>query len=166
LQSEEDAKTSIFITAISQIVSHDPEDRLEKSGIPMKPDRVIGLHMDSTYTRHLSSRDIELTSRPIKDRDLFYPFLVVEAKREADAPGFNAIAAQTAFPIRRFLKLQAELQKASQINHDPLVWFLAFRGDEWRVYAGTFGDDDTVVSSHALKSLHTKIINKKTLAYL
>lgn len=121
----------------------------------MQPDRFIGLRLDRRYREHLGSLVVELTSRPHEDRDLFYPFLVVEAKREADAPGFIAIEAQTAFPIRRFLKLQDELQKASQMNHDPLVWFLAFRGDELRLYAGTL-DRDTVVSSEVLETLSWK----------
>ena len=76
---------------------------------------------------------------------ILYPFLVLEAKREDDAPGFRSVERQTAFPLRRFLKIQDALQKAGTKNLDPLVWFFAYQGEIWRFYAGTLVDSNFVV---------------------
>jgi hypothetical protein len=108
----------------------------------MTPGRIIALRLDRRYTARLNS---SLVHSPLNDADsASYPFLVIEAKKEHEASGFRAIEAQTAFPIRRFLKLQLALRTESKVEHDPLVWFLAFRGDEGRLYAGAL-DDETVV---------------------
>ena len=76
---------------------------------------------------------------------MLYPFLVLEAKREDDAPGFRSVERQTAFPLRRFLKLQDTLRKASSKSLDPLVWFFAYQGEVWRLYAGTIVDSNLVM---------------------
>lgn len=115
-------------------MSHDPQDDLDNSGAPMKPDRVIGLTMNDRYRGYIGSSSVELSHSPVKKRQqLIYPFLVLEAKRENDAPGFRYVEAQTAFPMRRFLRIQDELQRASEIKLDSLVWFFAFQGEEWRL---------------------------------
>jgi hypothetical protein len=70
---------------------------------------------------------------------LLFPFLVLEAKSEASSSGFDAILVQSSFPIRGLLKMQDDLRSnVSDVEgaFDPLVWFLASRGDAWRVYAG------------------------------
>lgn len=118
-----------------QVVIHAPEDRLDGSGVKMKPDRVIGLHLSEECKEYLRTCPFDLESFPIKDCSIAYPFLVVEAKKESDAPGFHAAECQSAFPIRRFLKLQEKLQSSLDPDLDPLVWYFAFQGDIWRVYA-------------------------------
>jgi hypothetical protein len=66
------------------------------------------------------------------------PFLIVEAKKESGSPGFRSVERQTAFPIRRLLRLQAHVLESSKVAHEPpLVWFFAYQGEEWRLYAGT-----------------------------
>jgi hypothetical protein len=144
--SDGGTQTVIFMEAVDQSVSHLPKDGLDNSRIPiqMKPDRVIGLYLDGKNKKELASKDLDLTHCLVKQRDLICPFLVIEAKKEENVPGFRAIETQTAFSIRRFLKIQADLRMASQMNHEPLVWFCAFQGDEWRLYAATL-DDKTVV---------------------
>ena len=128
-------------------MSHDPQDGLEDSRIPMKPDRVIGLSMNDRYRRYIGSFSVELSHSPVKKLQLMYPFLVLEAKRENGAPGFRSVESQTAFPIRRFLRIQDELQRASEnkIELDPLVWFFAFQGEEWRLYSAVLDKNKTVV---------------------
>jgi len=46
--------------------------------------------------------------------------------------------AQTAFPIYTLLKLQEGLEKQSDGNHErrceSLVWFLSYKGEEWRLH--------------------------------
>jgi hypothetical protein len=72
------------------------------------------------------------------------PFLVVEAKREKGAPGFQSILYQTAFPIRRFLKAQNEIDSRDDAAEPCLVWLLAYQGEQWRLHAGTLHGDKTV----------------------
>jgi len=142
--SDEELQTAVFHTSSSQRVSHEPEDGLEKSSIPMAPDRVIGLSINARYRKAVALFPKDFTHCPIEDIKLLYPFLVIEAKREKDAPGFRSIESQTAFPIRRFLKIQDYLRKARYINIDPLVWFFAYQGDDWRLYAATLDGNQVV----------------------
>ncbi|KAF2258273.1 hypothetical protein CC78DRAFT_621936 [Lojkania enalia] len=138
---DEDERGTIFKHSTSREVLHDQNDKLDNTGVPMSPDRVIGLNLTSSLQP--PNRFNHLTHFPIKGRHtILYPFLVVEAKKEKNAPGFKAVERQTAFPIRRFLKIQKELHNASGATCEPpLVWFLAYQGEEWRLYAGTlFGD--------------------------
>jgi len=115
-----------------------------------KPDRVYGLRETRNFEAILDQipssnsqsgatvRDSIRTS-PFKDTDtmesLIFPFLILEAKSE-QSDGFEQIQCQTAFPIQALLKLQDNLQrKAIGVSTPaPFLWFLACRGDAWRVY--------------------------------
>jgi hypothetical protein len=146
--SDEEADPQSFKMRTNVTVSHDPEDNLDSSRVSMIPDTVIGLRKSAKYEEHIASFPVELTYAPLKGiGSLIYPFLVIEAKRENISPGFRSIETQTAFPIRRFLKVQDSLRKASRIGLDPLVWFFAYQGEVWRLYAATYDDEqDQVVS--------------------
>jgi hypothetical protein len=76
---------------------------------------------------------------------MLYPFLIIEAKKEYKAPGFRYLEMQTAFPIRRLLKVQEVLRASSGADLDPLVWFFGYQGEEWRLYAGVLDGPKTVV---------------------
>jgi hypothetical protein len=71
---------------------------------------------------------------------LLFPFLLSEAKRESSAEGFEQMEIQTCFPIKHALQLQYDLLHTHGNTMDvpgcPLIWFLANRGEDWRVYAG------------------------------
>jgi hypothetical protein len=119
-------------------VLHDPSDDLARRGLPkQKPDRIYGLKQTSKLKFYLKPQT-NLRHSPFSDGLLSYPFLILEAKKESGTYGFSDVEDQTAFPIRTLLKIQQALQFASApdtINKfGPLVWFLANRGDEWRVY--------------------------------
>jgi len=111
----------------------------------MRPDRVVGLRKTKGFQRDIASSPHQLNHSPVSGMDMLYPFLVLEAKRVDDAPGFRSVERQTAFPLRRFLKLQEALKKASSKNLDPLVWFFAYQGEVWRLYAGTIVDSNFVM---------------------
>lgn len=146
VHSDDDTDTLIFSHGISMAVGHDPKDRLEGSGISMEPDRTVGLSMREKYQRCIRSLPHGLAHCPMRDKEQpLYPFLVIEAKKEQDAPGFRSVEVQTAFPIRRFLMIQHDLRTISQGTLHPLVWFLAFQGEEWRVYAATLDERKRVV---------------------
>ena len=119
----------------------------------MHPDRVVGLRRTRRFQKDIASSPPELKHYPIRGTDILYPFLVLEAKREDDAPGFRAVERQTAFPLRRFLTLQDALQKAGSKNLDPLVWFFGYQGEVWRLYAGTLVDSKLVVLALTLRRL-------------
>ena len=90
----------------------------------------------TTSFKALTENRPELRHTPIElDRaSILYPFLIIEAKSEKGNPGFEAVEAQTAFPIRTFLKIQAQLKAQDAFSLDPLVWFMAFSGEQWHVY--------------------------------
>jgi len=68
---------------------------------------------------------------------LLMPFLIVEAKADNSSDGFDNILMQTAFPIWALLRMQENLRDLTtgySSQTSPLVWFIANRGDCWRLY--------------------------------
>ncbi len=125
-------------------VLHDPADRLAERGLkPQQPDRVFGLSQTKLLKEYTASRR-DLRHSPFADGKVLYPFLIIEAKSEKGSPGFESIESQTAFPIRTLVKLQDDLQNTCGISINPLVWFLANQGDEWRVYGSVLDDSKFV----------------------
>lgn len=111
-----------------------------------RPDRVYGLRKNKLFGSLLKAqsasgrqvRDIVKCS-PFKEAReiLLFPFLIIEAKSAKGPDSFDQIEMQTAFPIRTALRMQEDLQKQSDlVITSALVWFFAYRSDEWRVYAG------------------------------
>lgn len=139
--NSDEERGAIFCSVLEESITHASGDNLDNSRIPMKPDRVIGLRAPSYIAR-------SETHFPARGRDrLFLPFLVIEAKKEKDAPGFRSILYQTAFPVRRFLKAQADIDSRDSSSEPCLVWFFAYQGELWRLYAGTLEHDKVVSSS-------------------
>ncbi|THC88297.1 hypothetical protein EYZ11_012260 [Aspergillus tanneri] len=99
-----------------------------------KPDTVIGLRRCARIKDLLRKHESLPYSPYQEDRGILFPFLVLEAKSEIGGPGFHAVETQTAFPIRTLINLQKTLSERTGIERDPLVWFLAYQGDVWKVY--------------------------------
>lgn len=106
-----------------------------------QPDRVFGLHRTHNLEEllmRLGSDKIQTSPFKRGSDSLVYPFLVLEAKREASAT-WMSVKLQTAFPIRTFLQMQADLIQTDSSNTEcvrlPLVWFLAYKGSTWLVQA-------------------------------
>jgi hypothetical protein len=131
-------------------------DDIIKSHLPKQaPDRVFGLQNTPSFDSLLESParpDIQkrpddtvadlLKTTPFKTQEnpLLFPFLVLEAKSESSSRGFEEILTQSFFPIRALLQLQDDLRSyvpEGETAFEPLVWFLASRGDIWRLYCGT-----------------------------
>lgn len=106
-----------------------------------RPDRVYGLSMSSSFAPF---RERLTKSSPFKGGHTLFPFLLVEAKSEKSASGFDQIERQTALSIRTCLKLQVDLETESNQVLDPLVWFFGFTGDVWRLYMAFMVGDQTV----------------------
>jgi hypothetical protein len=151
-----------FNSVVGHEVSHNPDDGLENTKIPMRPDRIVGLRMTSKYRGYIASFSPSLTHCPIKQKDILYPFLVVEAKKDSKTPGFKSIERQTAFPIRRFLQIQDNLRAVRRGGLDHLVWFFAYQGENWRLYAGTYTDSKVASLSPSLS--HTRRLVMKLFA--
>jgi hypothetical protein len=87
------------------------------------------------------------------DRILF-PFLVLESKSGDSSYSWHRIQMQTAFSIKTFLDTQNRLRSAagthSKWKTGPLVWFLANRGEDWRLYASFMQPSPT--KSHTIGS--------------
>ncbi|KAF2495383.1 hypothetical protein BU16DRAFT_561664 [Lophium mytilinum] len=122
-----------------------------------RPDRIHGLQRTKNFDQILQSPyahdDPPLQAPRLLDdfvkttmnpdnggSPLLFPFLISEAKREKGAKNFGQMETQTSFPIKHALQLQYELWRypgnTMDVPGGPLVWFLANRGEDWRVYAG------------------------------
>ena len=127
-------------------MEYDPRDGLEKRGLQKrKPDRVFGLAKTKSLDYYSKASLVKgLRHSPFPGADMLYPFLILEAKSEGRGPGFESIETQTAFPIRTCVKLQNDLRRQSGVSLDPLLWFMSYEGDEWRVAACIMHDEEFV----------------------
>lgn len=140
------------------------------------PDLIYGLRRWPEYESHMSRiRTAQATSGPSSesmtddpfgpvpyvspDEPLLFPFLILEAKREMDAPGFLDIGIQAALPLKRLLLLQHRLSVAAPTVESsilkPLVWFWATRGDAVRLYAAHVADDMDEIVRRSSRNLAT-----------
>lgn len=157
--------SSLFSSRISQS-AHDPEAEnadhpTSSESVPalkqvkQQPDWVQGFQRTGNfesilwkpYTHdYLQKMPPRLIDRVLKTSihaddvagPLLFPFLLLEAKREKDAEGFQAMELQTAMPIRNALGLQYELTKLLESSRNvldvpggPLIWFFAFCDEDW-----------------------------------
>ena len=147
----------MFTYRIGDWVHHDPDDNLSDRGLRLqRPDRVFGLEKTEVFKKYLPRRP-HLRHSPFEDRNVLFPFLIIEAKSEKGSAGFESIESQTAFPIRTLVKLQRDLQRGSGVSMNPLVWFLANHGEDWRVYVATVYEEEgkpNYVSDQSLNFTH------------
>ncbi|KAL2816633.1 hypothetical protein BDW59DRAFT_153112 [Aspergillus cavernicola] len=98
-------------------------------------DLVLGLQNTYQFSELLSANpDIQATAIE-GNAEIIFPFLVLESKAEINSVGFESIERQTAFANRALLDIQRSIRYTTGSRINPLVWFLAARGDVWRVYA-------------------------------
>jgi hypothetical protein len=146
----------IFNYRVDEEVHHST-DIAKRLGKGEKPDRVYGLRQ----TRNIENLLHDVVKRQFEDDNnveghvhevlglyqpliqtgdhLLFPFLVLEAKSGSSSHDWHSIQMQTAFSVRTFLETQNRLRtiagKHSKWRSGPLVWFLANRGEDWRLYA-------------------------------
>ncbi|KAF2228581.1 hypothetical protein EV356DRAFT_512709 [Viridothelium virens] len=140
-------RPSIFSNKSDERVLH-RDSGLQHVNVDQKykrPDFVVGLSMTTSFVPYIGPLASDRCS-PFADGSTCFPFLVVEAKSEKAGPGFEAIQRQSALAIRSCLKLQTDLETNSgnELLH-PLVWFIGFQGDEWRLYCAMPNADETKV---------------------
>jgi hypothetical protein len=130
------------VRRLGKRVYHADAEELKRDGVDKQlPDRVIGLGLTKSF-EHYTRLNSNVHS-PFKGSDVVYPFIVIEAKPE-NGPGWQSIQCQGAFALRTCLKMQQKLETSSGRPHQSLVWFFAFRGEEWRLYAAVPQEDKTV----------------------
>jgi hypothetical protein len=139
----EDGNTKLFDDRVEEFVRHDGM-HIELS--ERRPDRVYGLRATRIFNHYLTSilntgqavEEVVKTTpfKPASDR-LIFPFLVLEAKSDGTKDRFEDGMVQSAQPVQVLLQLQEGLRShvPGESRLAPLVWYLANKGDEWRVYA-------------------------------
>ncbi|KAE8358633.1 hypothetical protein BDV27DRAFT_65974 [Aspergillus caelatus] len=156
----EDGVNMIFSDRTQAAIKHDPPLPIEgrrRGQVSEEPDRVYGLRDTGSLRKALNSigkhtayagnvqrlRDtIEVSPFDDEGERLLFPFLIMEAKSGKHGD-MAAVEMQTAFCIRRLLRLQHELRNAGEGRggtFEPLVWFLSWSGERWNV-AGCFAKD-------------------------
>ena len=146
--------TDIFTYRIGErsFIQNDPENRHR---IEMRPDRIYGLRtteameesLQQLHVSHLGentalgylSKRLTISCNPDSSgRPCIYPFLAIEANSHKGNSNWKDIETQTAIPIRNHLYLQLQLQddqdNKMKVPGGPLSWFLAYIGEQWRVY--------------------------------
>lgn len=140
IYSRDDEKGPVFDNFIcdGQRIGHAPEDaHLEEISVFMAPDRVVGLGGTPQLKCRIEAAKLQKDHALIDGKEVYDAFLLIEAKKEKNAPGFRAIEMQTAFPVRRLLQIQSNLDVVGDGSIKPLVWFFAYQGDDWRLYGAT-----------------------------
>ena len=113
-----------------QLAAHEPGRRRSAK----RPDGVYGLAMTLSFA-HYVNRGGRLKYSPFSDGNPLYPFLIIEAKSEKSEDGFVSVEQQSAASLKECLDLQLQLTNETGVPLSPLVWFVGYRGDEWRLYA-------------------------------
>ena len=118
-------------------------DKASEAQLPRHaPDRVYGLRNSGILSHAIDQFGGDpCTFSPFGNAEdpLLLPFLILEAKAEKSCDSWDSIEKQTALPIMRLLQQQIRLQQIHEPRLEwedgPLVWFLANRGNDWRLYA-------------------------------
>ncbi|PIG89931.1 hypothetical protein AARAC_003547 [Aspergillus arachidicola] len=156
----QDGVNMVFSDRTQAAIKHDPPLPIEgrrRGQLSEEPDRVYGLRDTGSLREALNSIDkhtayagsaqrlrdtIEISPFHDEGERLLFPFLIMEAKSGKHGD-MAAAEMQTAFCIRRLLRLQHELRNAGECRDgtfEPLVWFLSWSGERWNV-AGCFVKD-------------------------
>ncbi|KAL7762656.1 hypothetical protein ACKLNR_009191 [Fusarium oxysporum f. sp. zingiberi] len=130
----------LFDDRAEEAIIYSSELRAELPKREHRPDRVYGLQVTERLSRLLNyAEDIRSSPFRLDGDPLVFPFLVIEAKSEKGSEGFTDTQDQTAFAIRELLSIQHELARVVEEDKEwdgvPLVWFLSYKGEEWRVSA-------------------------------
>lgn len=65
---------------------------------------------------------------------LIFPFLLIEAKSE-ERGSFHGCCVQSAIPIWYLIRIQEKLHEFKGLHEQggPFVWYVAYKGDDWRL---------------------------------
>ncbi|KAF4335653.1 hypothetical protein FBEOM_10490 [Fusarium beomiforme] len=146
----------LFDDRAEEAIIYSSELRAELPKREDRPDRVYGLQVTERLSRLLDLAE-GIRSSPFRiDGDpLVFPFLVIEAKSEKGSDAFTDIQVQTGFAIRELLSIQHQLAQAAEEDTEwdggPLVWFLSYKGEEWRVFAAYMHNNNVKTSYRVVR---------------
>ncbi|KAF5589548.1 hypothetical protein FPCIR_6751 [Fusarium pseudocircinatum] len=137
---QEQGISPLFDDRAEEAIIYSDKLRAELPKREDRPDRVYGLQVTERLSRLLLAAENVRSSPFRQDGDpLVFPFLVIEAKSEKGCDAFTDTQVQTAFAIRELLFIQNQLARVAEEDKDweagPLVWFLSYKGEQWRVSA-------------------------------
>ncbi|KAF5671652.1 hypothetical protein FDENT_10828 [Fusarium denticulatum] len=137
---QEQGISPLFDDRAEEAIIYSSELRAELPKREDRPDRVYGLQVTERLSRLLLAAENVRSSPFRQDGDpLAFPFLVIEAKSEKGCDAFTDAQVQTAFSIRELLSIQNQLARVAEEDTEwdacPLVWFLSYKGEQWRVSA-------------------------------
>ena len=133
------ARSNIFRHVLDEIVHQGPKPTSHRHR--KRPDRVYGLSNARLIKDYLKSAKPRVRSLPFRKKlkAPHYPFLILEAKSEENKrEDFPQMFEQTKSSIFTLLKLQVDLRNCASKDKErpcPFVWYLAFKGERWRLYA-------------------------------
>ena len=148
----------LFDDRADEEIEHESQiEKILKKG--KRPDRLLGLRVTGRLDRILNQTEgpqedsigNSIKTSPFRDgcEPLLFPFLVLEAKSEKSTDAFSKINLQTGFAIRALLELQRNLIQATIDNRQsgmkPLVWFLSYKGEVWRL-SGAYVEETKATS--------------------
>ncbi|KAL5615818.1 hypothetical protein FOBRF1_004566 [Fusarium oxysporum] len=137
---QEQGISPLFDDRAEEAIIYSSELRAELPQREDRPDRVYGLQVTERLSRLLLAAE-NVRSSPFRQdgEPLVFPFLVIEAKSEKGSDAFTDTQVQTAFAVRELLSIQHKLARVAEEDKDwdagPLVWFLSYKGEQWRVSA-------------------------------
>ncbi|KIX06830.1 uncharacterized protein Z518_04806 [Rhinocladiella mackenziei CBS 650.93] len=161
----------LFDDRADEEIEHPSEiEKILKIG--KKPDRLIGLRVTRRLDRILNQTEgpqgdligDSIKTSPFKHgcQPLLFPFILLEAKSEKSPDAFSKINLQTGFAIRALLELQRNLAHATVENRQsgmkPLVWFLSYRGESWRLSGAYVEEREAEPNYHILQLWEGNII--------
>ncbi|KAF5254459.1 hypothetical protein FANTH_717 [Fusarium anthophilum] len=144
---QEQGISPLFDDRAEEAIIYSNELRAELPKREDRPDRVYGLQVTERLSRLLLAAE-NVRSSPFRQdgEPLVFPFLVIEAKSEKGCDAFTDTQVQTAFAIRELLSIQSQLGQVAEEDTEwdagPLVWFLSYKGEQWRVSAAYIHDNN------------------------
>ncbi|RBR04385.1 hypothetical protein FVER53590_27552 [Fusarium verticillioides] len=153
---QEQGISPLFDDRAEEAIIYSSELRAELPKREDRPDRVYGLQVTDRLSRLLLAAENVRSSPFRQDGDpLIFPFLVIEAKSEKGCDAFTDTQVQTAFAIRELLSIQNQLARAAEEDNEwdagPLVWFLSYKGEQWRVSAAYIHDQNGKASFRVVR---------------
>ncbi|KAF4946513.1 hypothetical protein FGADI_11151 [Fusarium gaditjirri] len=152
---QEQGISPLFDDRAEEAIIYSDDLRAELPKREDRPDRVYGLQVTERLSRLILAAESVRTSPFRQDGDpLIFPFLVIEAKSEKGSDTFTDTQVQTSFAIRELLSIQHQLAQAVEEDKwdaGPLVWFMSYKGEQWRVSAAYIHDQNGKISYRVVR---------------
>lgn len=164
--SDEEGANNLFDYGAEDTILHEGSEK--RCLLQQRPNRIIGFRETNDIFAFLNKSpgwsarqcftrlcsDLRLTPSEQHASPLL-PFLIVGARSHKAHETFSNMQTEASLPIQTLLKLQKDFWKrgtCASMKPEPLVWFLGYRGSDWRLYAcyiSQCGNSETTCVSYA-----------------